>query len=520
MTVVALLRTVGVYRYRLLWARARDARYRTAFLSGGALWLLLAAYLVVTASTAAYAAVRVAQSITVVTIILTVVFSAAIAATITIGAGTRRAFSDRMLRRFPITARRRLLVVHATGLVEPFWLAVILLVSAFAAALVAAGACGSGYAALGALLFLLCTYTAAMVAGGLADRVLASPRASAAAAMLVLLAAVTLPYVARRDPAKTTAAAGAIGRVMPAGIAARVMTGTTVAGVAWDALALLAWFGLLTQAAASLAAAERRPAGARGPVARSRAIDALGACVVGPMSAIATKVALYHLRSLRLRVSLALVPVVAGFVASGASHSTDRFFVTLATFFLAGTIGNPIFVFNQFAFDGSGVRRYRRWPVPFRTALRAGSAVGVAAGLVFVPLALAAVMVVSPDLSATALATLFGAGIAGTAIFHAAGVVTSVAWPGASRFDRVRGTQLPYTSALFVFSSVGAVFVGAGLLSQWTALAGSWQLAAGVWSVAVLGALIYAVVWTRGTVLAAPFAARCVNLLVAEREAP
>ena len=518
MTVLGLIQTVGVYRYRLLWARARDTRYRATFISGGVLWLLLAAYLAMTTAAAAYAAVRLAQTLAVVTLVLTVIFGAAIAATITIGAGTRRAFSDRMLRRFPITPRRRLLIVHATGLLEPFWLAVIILMIAFATTLVAVGGAGIGYAATGALLFVLCTYASAIVAGSVGDRVLASPRSSAMVALLILVAAVTLPHVVRSYPTQTLAGARVIGRVLPAGIAARTMTGASAA-TAWDVLALLAWLGLLTQTALAVAAIERRPHGGHGPLARSRTTNLLPSAVNGGMSAVATKVALYYLRSLRLRVSIVLVPIAVAVFARGASHSAERFFVTLAMLALSGTMGTAIFVFNQFGFDGVGVQRYRRWPVPFHVVLRAASAVGAVVGLLFVAVAWATAAVIEPQLSGVALLTLLGAGISGTAIFHAAGLVTTVACPGASHFDRVRGTQLPYTTTLVLFSLAGAVFMVTGLLMQWPALAGTWPLAAGVWGSAALGVLCYGLVWIHGTVLAAPFVGRCVRLIVSGSDA-
>ena len=162
-------------RYRLLWAQART--------SGGRIAILLMVYLLVMlvflffslgGFGAAMVGVKLGRGEAIARGVLTSLFVWGIMISVVFGVGPRAAFSDVVLRRYPLTAIGRLTARHLIGLLDPVWFLLVASAIGLAIGFAVLGA-GSVFVGLpAALLFIAVSYLATVLLLSLIDRTMQS----------------------------------------------------------------------------------------------------------------------------------------------------------------------------------------------------------------------------------------------------------------------------------------------------------------------------------------------------------
>jgi hypothetical protein len=160
-----------------------------------------------------------------------------------LGVAVAPAFSDAVLRRFPLRPRERFAVRHLTAILEPLWLLVLAIDVGLAVGCAVLGA-GLAWVALPtAVLLLGSNYLAAQVLVTLVDRVMRTRLGRNTLTVAVLLGVCLAPGLPLRAAARTSGVLSAMASavsVTPPFIASAAMSGH-----GWRALAagvgLLAW---------------------------------------------------------------------------------------------------------------------------------------------------------------------------------------------------------------------------------------------------------------------------------------
>jgi hypothetical protein len=496
-----LLLTLLRLRYRLLVATARSRTGKVMLLTVGYLFLLLVGgFLFLGGAGAALAAVHAGKTAVVLRIVLGGMFLTSLLASAMLGVGVAPAFSDAVLRRFPLRPRERFGVRHLTAILEPLWLLVLAIDVGVAAGCATVGA-GLAWAALPAAVLLLgSNYLAAQALITLVGRMMQTRLGRNALALVVVLGvclapALSLPAAARSSGVLSSLAGAA--SVTPPFIAAAAMSSHGWRSLA-PAVGLLAWIlGL----AAGLVAVERWRPVARTTATATAAGDTLHdrvADLFGPtLAPLAGKMLRYCTRSpqVRLTTVLALPAFVLLVLQTGHGESAMRFPAALGGLALfAGTASGGLSL-NLFGFDGAGFRRYFLLPVtPSRVLLVAGVVV-LLPGACLIPGGILLWAVHSPiRTDIRSLAMLASSGAVGLLLYSALGIWTSVLAPTAVEFDRTWGNKLSLPANAVLVAGILSFFglVGAirGLRIDDDALVRHWWVTAALIPPTSLGYLL------------------------------
>src|SRR5580698_702626 len=158
-------------RYRLMWAKTRSRNGRIAlFFTGYLLLILVGALLGAGGIGAGLAAVKLGQAGTVAKAVLTSVYGGAVMWTLLLGFGMNAVFSETELRRYPLAAYERRLVKFFIGIVDPFWLLILLVDFGLVVGLYLVGNTSLGLGLVAALLLLASNYALARAVGMYVDR--------------------------------------------------------------------------------------------------------------------------------------------------------------------------------------------------------------------------------------------------------------------------------------------------------------------------------------------------------------
>ncbi|MGH9899806.1 MAG: hypothetical protein ACRD4L_13265, partial [Pyrinomonadaceae bacterium] len=249
-------------RYQLLWAQSRTSGGKTAlllaaYIFGGLIFLFFSLGGIGTA----VIGVQSGRGEEIARWILSGLFFGGIFMSLTLGIGPRLAFSDKVLRRYPLSSISRLAARHLIGLLDPNWLLLLAIVLGIAIGFATLGV-GSFFIGLPTVLvFIIVTYLTSVVLLVLIDRVLQYKAGTVIlGGFMVLLFAIPgiiVPYFAHH--AKNPVWGHALNqtlRFLPPGIAATLLIGPSFTIGLFGILILIGWSAALAYA---LLALERRP---------------------------------------------------------------------------------------------------------------------------------------------------------------------------------------------------------------------------------------------------------------------
>jgi hypothetical protein len=401
---------------------------------------------------------------------LTGLLVSAIMTSLFFGIGSRAAFSDAALRRFPLSSTERLAVRHFIGLIDPIWF--LLSASAFglAVGLALAGVGSLVFGLAAAPLFILSSYLIAVLLLSLIDRVLQS---SAGAALLSVLALAALSFsgmavawVMQEHTSGVLRAADRVLSLAPSGLAAAVMAGKDLIADSLNVTLLFIWCVLLL---ALVGWVERRPDSRRSlPVGKSGSLnldstyDRVARVFGAGMAPLVGKALRYYLRSNRVRFGLASTPVFAFVGKLMAQGNGDRveFYFTLAFFSFLGFSGPSSMALNQFGSDGEGVKRYAALPVSFGAPIRAGNIAALLLGAAVIAPAISFwALITSVSVDWRMIVMLFGSSLAGLFLFNGLSMWTTLLSPRRIEFTSILGNRLPLGGNLVVMGGLIAIFV-------------------------------------------------------------
>ncbi len=462
-------------RYLLLWAHSRTSSGRTVLLL--VLYLILMLILLFFSFggfSAALAAIELGQEEVVARGVLSGLFLSGIFISIAFGVGPRAAFSDMVLRRYPLSSAGRLAARHLIGLLDPTWIILIGAVLGLAIGFAVLGGGSIFIGAVAAWLFIIANYLTTVWLLSLINRALESGRGATILSALVFvlfsfggLIAVWLAQL--EDPLWRSLLAGLL-RITPPGTAAVLLVGPSFGGGVTNAALLVAWCGIFAVAVGAL---ERRPpvAPALSPITIpwDNLYDQLAKLFGKSYAPLVGKTLRYYLRCNRVRFSLATTPMFA-FIGKlmVPNKAEEGFFMTLALFAFVGFASASAVTLNQFGYDGPGIRRYAIFPVSFTAAIRAGSLTSLFIGGVAIAPTLALWVLFSHPVEARMVVMLLSSAVAGLFFFNALSLWTTVLSPRGVDFRSILGNHLSVGGNVVVIGGLILIFALAFILRRYT----------------------------------------------------
>jgi len=471
-----MLGTLIRLRYQLLWAHSRSKNGRIALLLAGyILGALVFLFFNFGGQAVAVAGVKLGHGEEIARLILSSLFVSGIFTSLALGVGPRLAFSEQVLRRYPLSTAGRFAARHLIGLLDVMWL--LLLATALGLAIgfdvLDAGSIFIGVPA--ALLFIIATYLTAMIVLSLIDRAIqykgGTTILSTAAFGLLIFASVAVPVLLTRYHFGWPHGLDLALRWTPPGIAAALLVAKAAGTAVALAVTLLGWCVVLGFILRGL---ERQS-----PVSQSAGstairwdnrYDRLANLFGRKYAPMVGKALRYHLRSSRVRFTLAItVPIVALVITKMGRGIEPHgiFLIALALFFWAGAASTNVITLNQFGYDGAGVRRYALLPVPFVASVRAASFVSLLiGGLITLPALLLWALFFGPVYEARMWLMLLVSGIAGLFFFNSLGLWTTILAPRRIDFRSIMGNQLSIAGNLILIGGFALVLGTAFVLMK------------------------------------------------------
>ena len=451
-------------RYRLLWAKARTSSGRMALLVAGYfLALLFLALISLGGLGAGIAAVRMGQGESVARFVLGAAFANALVTSVLLGFGLNEAFSDAMLRRYPLSGVQRMTARHLTALLDPLWLFVLALDLGFAIAVSLLGAARVWLAVPAALALVVANYLTARVLSALLEWLLAT-RAGPFVAVAGVTLLASLPAVLQLGGARSQLVAvwlRGVANVSPPTAAAHVMAGSTALAVAWGAVQLAAWLLALVAMVVWLERRPRRATSAtRGAAVWEGPWDRLASLFGPTLAPLVGKMLRYYVRNPQFRYNYPfMLPILAGFVVLLAEDGgpAARFHVALGAGGFLGLCSGAVSL-NAFGYDGAGFRRYFVLPTPPAAVVRAAALVSVLPGLTLLLPALALWLVFSQvPTDGRMFVMLLSAALLGIFFLPALGLWTIILAPRAMSVKVTFGNRLSWPANLVMMLGIVTV---------------------------------------------------------------
>ncbi len=460
-------------RYRLLWAQSRSRQ--------GRLILLGLAYLVALAAggvfllggfAAGRAAIQLGRAEMLTRAVLGAIFVYALVAAVMLGAGIRDTFSDRALRRFPMSGRERFMARHLVTLLEPTWVLALAVYAGLAIGLRGVRGGADWVAFPASLLLLVVNYLAARVLVAVAERMLATRVGTFV--LVTLAGALPIAAIGSFDMVRALAARGhwliragqALVTALPPALAAPALAGAPSLRAGWSLLLLLLWAAVIGWMLAVLEARPVRRAGggARVPVGWGNLYDRAAALFGPRLGPLVGKMIRYYARSPHVRYNAPIL--VLAIVQLLVSTHLPTHAIALAGALLVG-LGTGGFSSNVFGFDGSGFRRYALLPVSPLQVVGAAAIAALLPGVVLLPIVVLTLGAAAHGFAdPRMLALVAGAGITGLLLCQAVGQWTSILAPRPMLFHVVWGQPLSLGANAMTLGAIGVFFVVTWRLSR------------------------------------------------------
>lgn len=465
-------------RYKLIWAQARTSSGKIGLFIGiYALGATVLAFLTLGGIGAATVGMQLGRAEEVVRWMLTGFFINSLILGIVIGVGPREAFSDVVLRRYPLTPAISFSVRHFTALLDPVW--PMLLASTIGLG-IGFTSYGSSWLilirALAAITFTITAYFCAIVLLAIVNRILQSTLGTIILGVVFMGWPMVIGYAISSPnlPLKLRAV-GNLLRFIPPGVCASLLVYPEFPASISKVAILIGWPLALAIALVTL---DRNAIVTRSvtmTVRRKRDFYDLLASPFGRYYApLVGKALRYHLRSNRVIAGLFLGPLCITLITNLNAQDSSfegRLFIPLWYIFIVGIAVTGAITLNQFGYDGAGIRRYAMLPIPFVMALRSGSIVSLILGGVATLLTLtlwtqSSTVPVTPYLASM----FFCAGVAGLFFFNGLSLLTSILAPKSADFRSIMVDAQSAITKLAWIASMIILFAISGLLIKYVNL--------------------------------------------------
>jgi len=494
--------TLLKFRYTLLWAQVRTSKGQIVLLFLVYLALLVVALgMVLGGFGAAIAGTQTGNAEETARGLLTGLMTSGVMSSIFFGIGPRAAFSDAVLRRYPLTRLERLAVRHFLGIIDPIWALVLASTLGLAIGLAVLGQASWLWAIAGAGIFVIASYLVAILVLSILNRILQSREGSAALKMiglgLITFSALGLSWFFERGGIEMLAPIIRAMRFAPPGLAARVITSLSAITALMNLMTLAIWSVLLFLLLYLVESIPEKSASSRvGSIDWNNPFDTIARILGGRYPSLFAKSLRYHLRSNRVRFGLISSPMIAlvGKLIARDHVTSIEFYFALG-FFVAISSGTSAISLNHFGLDGPGIVRYGLLPSSFAAPVRAGSLVAVFLGFLLVaPTVLIWALITDLTVDWRMIAMLFGNGILGAFFFGGAGMLITVMWPRRGEFSSVLGNQLSIGANIFVMGVVLGIFTVSMGLARYPL-----ELVLKYWWISIVaalaGLLFYLLMW-------------------------
>lgn len=324
-------------------------------------------------------------------------FGSALAASVLLGFGTRAAFSDATLRRYPLSTRERFAARQLLGLFEPLWLSVGAVYLGCAVGIGLVGTAPLWRTVPCAILLGIANYLLAGLMLSIVSRAMAT-RSGSFLLAVAMHGFIFVVFGVKALALRNDVLASAV-ELAPPMIAAEMMTARPTRAVSAVALAL--WCAGL---AAALLFVEARGVPAPGRPSRSprwgEAWNRLASLVPGVPAPLGTRALRYYLRNVRVQLGLALSLPFALFLIHGVEAPQEApllqaFERALLFIPLTGALTTAGLSLNAFGAEGSGFRRLLVSPCSQVALVRATAAAPVVIGGVYSGVVVPAWMLIS-----------------------------------------------------------------------------------------------------------------------------
>jgi hypothetical protein len=454
-------------RYKLMWAKTRSRNGRIAlFFTGYILLIMVGALLGAGGIGAGIGAVKLGKTGMVAKAVLTSVYGGALMWTLLLGFGMNAVFSETELRRYPLAARERRLVTFFIGIVDPFWLLILLVDLGLVVGLFLMSDTSLGLGLAAVLLLLASNYALARAVGMYIDR-LSATRAGPAILLLLVMAVAILPQVAiaasQRDPDALEPVLQGF-RFTPPFAAAEAIT--THGASAWQGLIVIAgWLAAFLAAAGWL---EKHPYQQRATQAKAigwnSPYERVGAWF-GPSNGILVGHWLrFYTRNQRVRAMYLMSLPLAGFLTYSMARKgggADWFPSAMGAFPILAYLGTSRIAVNQFGYTGGGFRRFFLLPADPGACLRTASYASLLLGAGMLPFGLIAWIALAPGgADPRKIVMLAGSALTGLFLFNGLGVWSTLFGPRKGNYSSAMGNDLSLAGNVVVFTCMlGGLFL-------------------------------------------------------------
>jgi hypothetical protein len=491
-------------RYKLMWAKTRSRNGKIAlFVIGYLLFAVVAALVALGGVGAGIVAIRTGKAETMAQAVLSGLFINAVMATVLLGFGMNAVFSEAELLRYPLRQRERFVARHFLGIVDPFWILVLIVELGLVFGMYVWGADSLGYGTAAALLLFVCGYLTARVIGAWLDGLMATRSGSGVVLLLILSISVLpglMPTVLEKNPAAGKQVLAALRFTPPFGAAAAM---THTGGTAFAGLGLIVlWSAGL---ALLLAWLERRPAPrqqAVRPTVAGKAdfFDRLGGLFPPDVATLVSYWLRIFVRNKRFRIfylfSLPMAAFLTWNIGQLPKGHGDLFVAALGTLPLVTFLGPSRIAVNLYGYTGGAFRRFFLFPTDPAASLRAGSYASVLlGGAILVPAAIAwAIFACSAFPGAAPRPLDFGVivipainGVTALFLFNSAGLWTTLFGARRGKYEQSLGNDMSLLGNIVVIGSV-LICIGAPQLLRRVVpamISGWWPLLPAALAIAV-----------------------------------
>jgi hypothetical protein len=449
-------------RYKLMWAKTRSRTGKIALFVIGYLLLVMVAALVALGGVGAgIAAIQTGKAETVAQAVLTGLFINAVMATILLGFGMSAVFSEAELLRYPLRQRERFVARHFLGIVDPFWILVLIVELGLVLGMYVWGGYSLGYGTAAAILLLLCGYLLARSVGAWIEGLMATQWGPGVVLLLILSISVVpriMMSVLQKNPAKREQVLAAL-RFTPSFGAAAAMTHTGGTAFAGLGLIVLCSIGLTL----FLLWLERRPAPrqqvARGTITgKADFYDRLGGLFPPDIAPLVSHWLRFFVRNKRFRILYLLsFPLAAFFTWNMSQLPQDKgnlFVAVLGTLPIVTFLGPSRIAVNLYGYMGDSFRRFLLFPGDPAASLRTGSYASVLlGGFALVPAAIIWAIFAPRPIDFGAIALPLINGVTALFLFNSAGLWTTLFGPRRGKYDRSLGNDMSLLGNIVVIGS-------------------------------------------------------------------
>lgn len=444
-------------RTTLIWAQVRGNRYGAFLL---ALVLLGFAYVaygsLFTGVGVVLADLRLQAGQKLIGSALTFAYFFAVGMQIVLGRGSHALLTDRVLRAYPMSYGQRAIARELCWFFDPVWLAVGLFLIGISFGAGSMGIARIWLAVPGSILLLICMRETVHMAHRLMESLLSSARGTSflAGAGLLVLSAGMLSTVYRLPVLPWIGGFP----MLPPGAAAVLLSNAELKESIASLLVLGCWIGALFHLSRVIEGAAFR--GGSRTAAGPNWIGRLLLWRSGsPEWAMAFRSLAYNLRNARVRLSLALAPTALFGVAIWTARRSDGLplrVCLVGTFSAVGFCATRALALNQFGYDGPGLLRHWLLPVPLRSVIRAAALVSLALSIAMTIPALVVAAVLDRSLltDPARITVLALSSMAGSFLFQAAGLFTSVLSPRTAEFRQMFGNDMTLAGNAVMYASM------------------------------------------------------------------